>query len=146
MKAALLPVCLGLLLASCSTHSDQDIAAVRSAGVAPRTVAKLERDRVLLPEDLVELRRHRVPDAITVRHLREVGVDYLPQRNDLQRLRSGGVQPVVVDELIFASRRFLRERDDGSRRFAFGVGMPYDPWYGHFGYSPYAYDYSWPYY
>jgi hypothetical protein len=144
MKSALLLLCAGFFLAGCATHSDEQIASVRAAGVSPRTVAKLQRDDVLAPEDLIELRQHRVADSVPVRHLREVGVDYIAQRNDLRRLRAAGVRPIVVDELIFASQRFVRDRHDDRPRFAWGVTMPYDPWYGHYG--PHPYDYGWPYY
>lgn len=136
MKAALLSLCAAAVLAGCATHSKEDIAAVRAAGVPPRTVAKLERDRVLEPSDLVELRRHRVRDEIPVKHLRDVGVDYLPQRDDLRRLRSAGVRPLVIDELIRASQRFVEDRYAEPQLVTWGIAAPYDPWYMHYGYHP----------
>jgi hypothetical protein len=144
MKPALLFLTAVLLLTGCATHSREQIAAVRAAGVSRSTVTKLERDYVLLPEDLIELRQHRVADSVPVRHLREVGVDYIAQRDDLRRMRSAGVRPIVVDELIFASHRFIRDRYERPPRFSWGVIAPYDPWYLEYG--PHPYDYAWPYY
>ena len=142
MKAALLLLSIAILLSSCATHSKEQIAAVRAAGVSPNLVNKLEHDRVLTPEDFIQLRRHRVSDAVPIRHLDEVGVDYLVQRDDIKKLRNAGVRPAVVDELLFACRRYAERRSDRAFAWSVGVYAPYYPWYG--SYSPY--DYAWPYY
>src|SRR5215207_2628841 len=136
MKAVLFLLSSLLLFAGCATHSDEQIAAVRAAGVSPYTVSKLQHDRVILPEDIIELRRHRVPDAVPVRHLREVGVDYVPQRNDLRRMRSADVHPVVIDEVIIAGQRFVSDRYNHSN-FSWGLSIPFFSWY--------PYGYGWGY-
>ena len=142
MKAALLLLSIAVLLAGCATHTEEQIAAVRAAGVSPQVVAKLRHDDVLSPEDLIELRRHRVGDSVPIRHLDEVGVDYVVQRNDVKKLRSAGVRPAVVDELLSASRRFVVDRYERPSHWSVGFYAPYDPWYMHYG----PYDYGWPYY
>ena len=145
MKPALLLLSAIFLLAGCATHSPEQIAAVRAAGVPPRTVYKLEHDRVILPEDIIELRRRRVADSVPIRHLQEVGVDYIPQRDDLRRMRAADVRPAVVDETILAGQRFANDRyDDYYRpRFAWGLSIPlysYYPYYGYgWGYGNYYY-------
>ena len=140
MKSALLLLAALLVFTGCATHSPEQIAAVRAAGVSPRTVYKLEHDRVILPEDIIELRRHRVADSVPIRHLDEVGVDYIPQRDDLRRMRSADVHAAVIDELIIAGQKFANDRyDDYYRpRFAWGLSIPFYSWY------PY-YDYGWGY-
>jgi hypothetical protein len=141
MKTTLPLLLTAIALAACSPHSKETIAAVRSAGVASTTVAKLERSRVLLPEDFVELRRRNVQDSVPIRHLDKVGVDYIAQRNDILRMRRGGVRPPVVDALIQASDAFARDHAERPyRAWSWGVVAPIDPWY-----YPY-YDPFWPYY
>ena len=134
MKAALALLSAVLLLAGCATHSDGQIAAVRAAGVSPRTVDRLADDRVIYPEDIIELRRHRVSDAVPIRHLREVGVDYVPQRNDLRRMRSANVHPDVIDETIIAGQRFVSDRYDRSN-VSWGLSFPLFWGYPYYGYG-----------
>ena len=117
-----------LLVAGCATHSKSTIAAVRAAGVEEGTVRKLEHHGVLLPNDLIELKKRGVSDAVPLRQLDEVGVDYLVQRDDLRKLRSAGVARVVSDALIDASDRFWRERR--AQAYYYGYGEPYPGYYG----------------
>jgi hypothetical protein len=143
MRATLLFLSAAILFAGCATHTDEQIAAVRAAGVSPNVVGKLTREDVLSPEDLIELRRHRVSDAVPIRHLDDVGVDYVVQRNDVKKLRAAGVRPAVVNELLSASRRFT-DRYERPSNWSVGVYAPYDPWYFHPGVV--SVDYGWPYY
>ena len=128
MKPAVAALSAALLFTGCATHTEEQIAAVRAAGVAPRTVAKLERDRVLAPEDLVELRRRGVSDSVALRHLDEVGVDYLPNRTDVRRLRSAGVRPAVIHEFVREGEEFARDHEARESYWAVGLAT-YDPWY-----------------
>jgi hypothetical protein len=137
MKTALLLLSALFVCAGCATHSREQIAAARMAGVSPSIVAKLEHDRVLTPGDIIELRRHHVPDSVPIRHLREVGVDYMPHRDDLRKMRAADVHAVVIDELIIAAQRFVAERYYRPA-FSWGIGMPY------YGWDPF-YDYGWGY-
>ena len=141
MKASLLLLSIATFLTGCAALTEKQIAAVRAVGVSPHLVNKLEHDRIIAPEDLIELRRHRVSDSIPIRYLDEVGVDYLVQRNDIKKLHNGGVSPVVVDELIIASQRFAERQVDHPFAWTVGVYAPYYPWYGSYG----LYDYAWPY-
>src|SRR5436190_22961038 len=102
MKKIVLFVALAVLT-GCATHSKSTIGAVRAAGVSERTVGKLEHRGVLAPNDLVELKKRGVSDAVAIRQLDRVGVDYVVQRDDVRRLRSAGVAQVVVDALLDAS-------------------------------------------
>jgi hypothetical protein len=144
MRAALLLLSVAVLLAGCATHTEEQIASVRAAGVSPSVVSKLKREDVLSPEDLIELRRHRVSDSVPIRHLDDVGVDYVVQRNDVKKLRAAGVRPAVVDELLSASRRFVEDRYERPSNWSVGIYAPYDPWYLYHGVVPL--DYGWPYY
>jgi hypothetical protein len=98
-------------LGGCATHSHQAMTAVRAAGVAPRTVSKLEHRGVLEPSDLIELKRRGVADAVPIRQLDKVGVDYVAQREDFRKLRAAGVRPEVSDALMDASREFVEDQD-----------------------------------
>jgi hypothetical protein len=138
MKAALLLFCAGALLTGCATHSEEDIAAVRAAGVSPRVVSKLANERVLAPNDLIELRRKRVSDEIAIRHLDDVGVDYLVQRNDIQKLRAAGVRPGVINELLDASSDFVQQHTRAAGYWSVGIDS-YDPWFYPMGHYPFYY-------
>lgn len=127
MRMAIMLLVAALLFGGCATHDRATIAAVRAAGVSPRTVAKLERGGPLAPEEVIELRRRGVSDAVPLRQLNEHAVDYIVQREDIARLRGAGVRPAVREALIEASDRFARERRSPRRVW-------YDPWWD-FGYG-----------
>jgi hypothetical protein len=137
MKAAIFALAAALALAGCATHSDQQLATARAAGVSRDTMEKLEHRGVLAPEDVIELRRRGVSDTVVLRQLDKVGVDYVAQRDDLARLRKAGVSPDVRAALARASERFI---DDRHRPFV-GPDIYY---YDDFGY-PYGYPYFPPY-
>jgi hypothetical protein len=143
MKFAILAFAAAFL-AGCTTHPRQTIASVRAAGVSERTVAKLDHHGVLVPNDLIELKRRGVPDSVPIRHLDKVGVDYVAQRDDFRRLRSAGVRPAVSDALADASREFVRGRYAPPSYFAAGFDAPWH--YGGRWWWPYAdvsLGYSW---
>ncbi len=130
-----------LLLAGCATQTKEQIAAVRSAGVSAGLVHKLQRWGVLSPEDIIELKRRQVNDAVALRQLDRTGVDYVVDKSILKKLRNAGVSENVVEAVIFAGRRFeaeFRHRYHGY----WGAG-----WYGPSGYpyDPFYYDLGWPY-
>jgi hypothetical protein len=145
MKALLLALIAAAGLTGCATHSPEQIAAVRSAGVRQRTLHKLEHRGVLTPEDLIELRARGVSDNVAVRQLDEVGVDYAVQGDEIARLRRAGVSVRVRNALAKASDEFVRDRyhrrgpdvyfgdpyyfDDGYYGGYYG-GYP---WYGSYG-------------
>ena len=141
MKAAIFALGAALTLAGCATHSDEQIAVVRAAGVSRPTVAKLEHRGALTPEEVIELKRRGVSDAIVLRQLDKAGVDYVVQRNDMAKLRKAGVSSDVRDALARASERFVYDRyrpfvgpeiyfyDDWS----YPIGYPYYPRYGFVG-------------
>ena len=128
------------LLASCATQTREQLAAVRASGVSPEVVHKLEHWRVLSPEDIIELHRRHVNDAIALRQLDRVGVDYIVGQDILRQLRKAGVSPDVVTSVIVAGQRFAEEfhQYHPGRYWA-------DGWYGPagypYGYGPY-YDYG----
>ena len=116
---------LALVLAGCSTFNETELAQIRQRGLRPELLEKLEHRRALEPGDLIELRRAGVADELVVRHLEDVGIDYLVARSDAARLRSARVSPRVLDAQLRASERFARSKsydsyDDG--------GYYSDPW------------------
>ena len=119
MPTRYLPVLLLLILGGCAVYDQNEIAQFRRLGVPPALLAKLEHRRALLPDDLIALRRLRVPDNLVIRHLNEVGVDYVLTRADVLRLRKADVRPRVIEALLFASERFAVRRLDTT---------DYDPW------------------
>jgi hypothetical protein len=111
-------------LGACATHTHQTITSVRAAGVAPRTVSKLEHRGVLVPSDLIELKRRGVPDAVPIRQLDKVGVDYVAQREDFRQLRAAGVHPAVSDALWDASREFVEDHEPSHHSWQ----VNFSPW------------------
>lgn len=142
MKFALL-VLAAASLAGCSTHPRQTIASARAAGVSDGTIAKLDHHGILVPNDLIELKRRGVPDSVPIRHLDKVGVDYVAQRDDFRHLRAAGVRPAVRDALSEASRKFVDDRY-APRRYEVAYDAPWH--YGGRWWWPYAdvsLGYSW---
>lgn len=128
-----------LFLAGCATQTKEQLASVRAAGVSPALVHKLERWDVLSPEDIIELKRRRVNDAVALRQLDRTGVDYVVDKSILKRLSTAGVSETVVTATIIAGRRFEAEflhPYPGPWRAPRGYAHPYDPFY---------YDLGWPY-
>ena len=121
------------LLAGCATQTKEQLAAVRAAGVSPDVVHKLERWRVLSPEDIIELHRRHVNDAIALRQLDRIGVDYIVGKDILRQLRKAGVSQEVVAAVILAGQRFAEQ----FHQYHPG-GYWADGWYGPYGY-PYGY-------
>ena len=117
-------------------------AAVRSAGVSPRTLRKLEHRGVLTPDNIIELRNRRVDDELVVHHLDTVGVDYIAQKDDIKSLRSAGVRQPVIAALTRASNRHAGYLSAPPPSY-YSHGYYGDPWY--YPYSPrYYYDPWWP--
>ena len=138
MKTALASLlAAALLLAGCATQTKEQLASVRASGVSAALVHKLEHWRSLSPEDLIELKRHRVNDAIALRQLDRVGVDYVVDKSTLKQLRTAGVSQTVIAAVILAGRRFEEQ-----------FQRPYSgAWHGSWGYpyDPFFYDLGWPY-
>ena len=119
MTTRYLLVLLLLLLGGCAVYDENEIAQFHRLGVPPALLAKLEHRRALLPEDLIALRRLRAPDNLVIRHLNDVGVDYLITRTDVLRLRKADVRRGVIEALLVASERFAIGKLDTT---------DYDPW------------------
>ena len=119
MPTRYLLVLLILMLGGCAVYDENEIAQFHRLGVPPALLAKLEHRRALLPDDLIALRRLRVPDALVIRHLNDIGVDYVITRTDVLRLRKAGVRPGVMEALVLASERFAVSRLNTTY---------YDPW------------------
>ena len=125
---------LVLVLAGCSTFTDAELAQIRQRGLRPELLAKLEHRRALEPDDLIELKRAGVADEQVVKHLDDVGVNYVATRGDVVRLRKAGVRARVIDELLRASERFAAQ--ESYRPYEDGWFYP-DPWVAGF-YSDYT--------
>lgn len=123
MKTLPLILAAVALITGCATHDKQTIAKVRAAGVSGRTIAKLENHGSLTPEDVIELKRRGVADAVPLRQLDQDGVDYIIQRDEIAKLRKAGVRPAVTDAVIAASDRFVRGRYASPQAYWW-----HDPW------------------
>ena len=133
-----------LLLAGCATQTKEQIAAVRTAGVSPALVRKLEHGGRLSPGDIIELRRHHVNDAVALRQLDRTGVDYIVDKDIVRRLRNAGVSEAVISAAKSAGERFAEQF-----HHPYGSGW-YSTWaspypYPGYPYDPYSYGYSRPY-
>ena len=136
LRASLSALACLALLGGCAVYSEAERAQLSRQGLAPATLAKLEHRRPLDPEDLIELRRRQVPDALTIRQLRRVGVDSLFTRADILHLRSSGVRPAVIDATIRASNEFADDHGHGPDAVQFdgGYAEPYG-WHGSVGFG-----------
>lgn len=118
-----------LLLAGCATQTKEQIAEARAAGISPTLAQKLERGRSLSPEDLIELRRRRVSDTITLRQIERAGMNYPVDKDITRKLRKAG-----VSEAVIAAAADAGERYDAQYRHPYA-----SPWYGPYGYPYYGY-------
>ena len=123
-----------LLFSGCATQTKEQLAAVRTAGVSPALVQKLERGKPLNPGDLIELKRHRVNDAVALRQLDRAGVDYVVDKGIVRQLRKAGVSDDVIAAAQTASDRYA---DQFRRPY---VSAWYNPWWGSYPYGSYPYD------
>jgi len=140
LSRTLIILAAGTLVAGCVVHTKEELASVRSAGVSPDTLRKIEHRGVLTPADIIELRRRGVSDGVVVRHIEAVGVNYIPQKEEIKKMRSAGVRDDVITALVHAGNRFAGYLS------APGPYYPYwaDPWY--YPYYPRSYyDPWWPY-
>jgi hypothetical protein len=148
MTSRLLPATLllafGLLLPGCATFSDNELGIIRSSGVSPRVYDKMQNDRVLHPEDIIELTRRHVPSRYIVRQIEDTGVDYVLSKEDFKRLQNAQVNRDVLDALIAASEDFSG-RYAGPHHHVYVDAYPY-PYYDPYYYGPYPYAYPYPYY
>ena len=133
-----------VLVGGCVVHTKDQLAAIRSAGLAKQTVRKLEHRGVLTPADLIELKKRRVEDETVIRHLDRVGVDYVVRKDDIRRLRSAGVGAEVITSLIRASDRFVADYYAQGPFLDYSYGYWNDPWCYPY-YPRYFHDPWWPY-
>ena len=123
MKRLILIVALAGL-AGCSTFTPKEMTYLRSAGIPPYTMAKLERGRPLTPSEIISLHSRGIPESYLLRHIDDHEVDYLVTRTDLTRMRKAGVSTAVIDAVIAESEDFA---EDYTRTT--GVMVYDDPWY-----------------
>jgi hypothetical protein len=140
MKSLAILLASALLLAGCATQPKEQLAAARSAGVSPEVMHKIERWGYLSPGDIIELKRRHVNDAIALRQLDRIGVDYIVDKDTLRQLRKAGVSELVVSAVILAGRRF--EEQFQQHRVGYWYGAAYGPWGP---YDPFLYDLGRPY-
>jgi hypothetical protein len=141
MKPAVLAIAFAFatLLSGCAVHTKETIATVRAAGVPESTVNKLAKRGVLTPEDIIGLTRRGVDDAVIIRQLEEVGVDYAVMGDDVKKLRAAKVSRDVISALIVAGDRWRWQRIAQAQRFYY-----YDSDWGY--YPPYfGGPWGWPY-
>ena len=129
-----------LIFAGCATQPKEQIAAVRAAGVSSALVQKLEHGGRLSPEDIIELKRRHVNDAVALRQLDATGVDYVVDKDIIRRLRKAGVSESVITATTNAGERFAEQFQRPYVSAWFGPSAypyPYDPYY--YGYAtPYS--------
>ena len=133
----------GLLLiigfAGCATFNQREMAVLRSRGVSGPVLLKLERNYPLTPPEIIGLSQRGVPQSFLERHIEAAGADYLVTREDVVKMRRGGVSARVIDALIEECDEFAWEhsgrRYDGVRTdlwwthsVHFGPGY-YHPWW-----------------
>ena len=94
------------LLAGCASQSREQIAAARAAGISSGLVYKLEHWRALSVEDLVELHRRRVDDAVALRQINLAGVEFTAGKDELRQLRKSGVSSTVITAAVTASSEY----------------------------------------
>ncbi len=130
---------LATLLSGCAVHTKQTIATIRAAGVPEPTLSKLSERGVLTPEEIIGLTRRGVQDAVVVRQLEVVGVDYVVLPEDLKKLRAAKVSRTVLSALVAAGDRWRWQRVAMAQRFYY-----YDSDWGYYP-SYIGGPWGWPY-
>ncbi len=105
------------LLSGCAVHTKQTIATIRATGVPEPTLNKLSARGALTPEDIIVLTRRGVDDAVVIRQLEVVGVDYAVLPEDLKKLRAAKVSRTVISALVAAGDRWRWQRVAMAQRF-----------------------------
>ena len=127
------------MLAGCATFTDQELAGLRAQRVPPPTYEKFSRGEPLDPDEVLELRRREVADALVIRQLEDQGVTSVVSRSDVARLRKGGVSAPVIDAVLRASDEFAARHAPRDASIDMGGYDPYFdyydpwPWYGGVG-------------
>jgi hypothetical protein len=144
MKSPLIALFAAVLLFSgCATQTKEQLAAIRSAGVSPALVRKLERGGRLTPADIIELKRRHVNDAVALRQLDHTGVDYIVDKDIVRQLRKAGVSEDIITAAKTASERYA---DQFLRPY---VSASYNQWWSPYPspfpfYDPFFYGYAQP--
>jgi len=144
MKSPLIALFAAVLLFSgCATQTKEQLAAIRSAGVSPALVRKLEHGGRLTPDDIIELKRRHVNDAVALRQLDRTGVDYIVDKDIVRQLRKAGVSEDVISAAKTASERYAEQFH---RPY---VSASYNQWWSPYpypgsSYDPYFYGYAQP--
>ena len=134
---------LALALAGCSTFNDAELAQIRQRDLRPELLTKMERRRAVDPEDVIELKRAGVSDDLVVKHLNDVGVNYVVTREDAVRLRKAGVRAWVIDSVLRASERFAARNYDSPYDDGYYYDEPWSPYvYGGWGIGISSYGYG----
>lgn len=107
MNARLSLALAALILGGCVTYKEEEFATIRSHKVPPAVYRKLKEREVATPADLIVLTRCRVPDALIVKQIDTIGIDYMLRRSEVTELQSAGVSPAVIESLVAASERFV---------------------------------------
>jgi hypothetical protein len=125
-RIALVAIALALALGGCATFNTAELAQLRQLRIRPDLMDKLEHKRPLEPEEIIELKRAGMSDELIVKHLNDVGVDYILTRPDIEKLRAARISPRVMQALAFASSRFT----SGVMRYnSYDPYFFYDPWF-----------------
>ena len=104
-----------LAFAGCATFTSHELASIRSRGVPPHIVAKLDREQPLTPAEITLLSQRGVPDSQIERYLESAGVDYLASRAEIIQMRRGGVSARVIDALLRECELFASDYAPGAR-------------------------------
>ena len=136
----LLALGTGALLAGCAVHTKEEIADARTKGLSARTLSKIEHRGTLTPENIIELKNRRVSDDLVIRHLDTIGVDYIPQKEDIKRLRSAGVRQEVITSVVRAGNRFVGYLNSPPPQLYYSYSYWGDPYYP---YGPRGYYEPW---
>ena len=135
----------GALLAGCAVHTKEEIADVRTKGLSARTLSKIEHRGTLTPENIIELKNRRVSDDLVIRHLDTIGVDYIPQKEDIKGMRAAGVRPEVITTVVRAGNRYvgyLNAPPAYYYSYSSFWGDPYYPYGPRYYYEPYGPSYG----
>jgi hypothetical protein len=129
MRCLILSV-LALVLSSCATFNQREVTYLRTAGLPPPVLVKLERGEPLTPPEIITLARRDVPDHFIFRHLADHGVNYLVTQQDILRMRSGGVSARVIDAVVAECELFARRYAEPTVEFGTGLWWVGSPYYG----------------
>jgi hypothetical protein len=136
----LIPLLLiALFVAGCAALTKQDQAVLASHNVPPDVYQKMLYGDPLSIADVITLSRRAVPAGLIVKYMDDVNTIYVLRKQDVAKLRSGGVSETVIGYMLSTTPPYMSRGAGPYVAYPYGAPPGY-PW------GPYPYGYPSDYY